>query len=117
MHPPPTRGNSPPRSEPAMNRRPEPEYMDDPAEAAAYAAADFSAVHAAFVTRLLELTDPRDHANAIDLGTGPGDIAIRVARLRPNWNIVGVDAAEAMLKIARQASSEVSNLKFQIADA
>ena len=39
-----------------MPRQPEPEYMDDPAEAEAYAASDFSEVNQAFIDRLLELS-------------------------------------------------------------
>ena len=102
-----------------MNRRPEPELMDLPEEAAAYARADFSAVNAAFVERLLELTRDRTHLRAIDLGTGPGDIAIRVARARPRWQITAVDASEAMLAIARREgpSHSCANLEFMLGDA
>jgi ubiquinone/menaquinone biosynthesis C-methylase UbiE len=101
-----------------MNRRPEPELMDLPAEAAAYAAADFSVVHAAFVERLLELTSDPTNATAIDLGTGPGDIAIRVARARPRWQITAIDASKAMLGIARaRASRAEANVQFVSADA
>jgi ubiquinone/menaquinone biosynthesis C-methylase UbiE len=100
-----------------MNRRPEPELMDLPAEAAAYAAADFSAVNAAFVQRLLELAGERSELRAIDLGTGPGDIAIRVARARPAWRIMAVDAAEAMLAIARRDGAGLPNVRFTLADA
>ena len=74
-------------------RTPEPEYMDDRAEAEAYAAADFSGVNAAFAERLAELAVAIDNAEALDLGTGPADIPIRVARLKPGWRITAVDAA------------------------
>ena len=100
-----------------MIRRPEPELMDGRAEADAYARADFSAVNAAFVERLLDLTRERDEARAIDLGTGPGDIAIRVAVARPRWRVTGVDAAEPMLAIAREGRSQISNISFHCADA
>ena len=75
--------------------------MDDGEEAAAYAAADFSEVNAAFVERLLELSAGMDPAEALDLGTGPADIPLRVASRRPAWRITGADASEAMLAIAR----------------
>src|SRR4051812_6442280 len=91
-----------------MNRLPEPEYIDDPDEAAAYAEADFSEVNAAFVARLMRLAESFQSADAdteaIDLGTGPGDIAIRVARSQPRWKVVGIDAAEARLAIARKSA-------------
>src|SRR3954451_10452902 len=86
-----------------MDRQPEPELMDLPEEAAAYAAADFSAVNVAFVERLLELAGHFDRALAVDLGTGPADIALRVARIRPGWIIDAVDGSPAMLEIAQRA--------------
>lgn len=83
-------------------RTPEPEYMDDRAEAEAYAAADFSSVNAAFAERLAELAAAVGEAEALDLGTGPADIPIRVARLKPGWRITAADASAAMLDIARR---------------
>jgi ubiquinone/menaquinone biosynthesis C-methylase UbiE len=76
--------------------------MDDSAEAHAYAAADFSSVNAAFAERLAELAHNIDKAEALDLGTGPADIPIRVAKLKPAWRITGADASSAMLDIARK---------------
>lgn len=89
-----------------MQRKPEPEYMDDLAEAAAYANADFAAVNEAFVDRLLDIVPawPDETVRAVDLGTGPGDIPIRIARRRPGWRITGVDASRPMLDIARHAA-------------
>ena len=86
-----------------MQRRPEPEFMDDQAEAAAYAEADFADVNQAFADRLLALAGPMARARAADLGTGPGDIPVRVARARPGWHVTAVDAAPAMLDYARRA--------------
>jgi len=89
------------------DRIPEPELMDVPEEAAAYAAADFSAVNQAFVDRLVELLGPPDVPRALpralDLGTGPADIPLRVIRLRPNLRITAVDGSAAMLRLARSA--------------
>jgi ubiquinone/menaquinone biosynthesis C-methylase UbiE len=106
-----------------MERVPEPELMDLPDEAAAYAAADFSSVNAVFVERLLELTDALQAVHAIDLGTGPGDIAMRVAAQRPAWRMDAVDAAPAMIEIARRNLSNAHSreigraLTFHLADA
>lgn len=89
-----------------MPRIPEPERMDLPHEAEAYARADFADVNQRFVDRMLQLAaaaPPR--LTLLDLGTGPGDIPRRIAAARPNWRIVAADAAEAMLAIARRETS------------
>ena len=88
-----------------MPRRPEPETMADRAEAEAYAAADFAEVNQAFVTRLCDRAGDRANTQAVDLGTGPGDIPIRLARARPSWHVVAVDSSPAMLALARKKVS------------
>ena len=88
----------------SMPRQPEPELMDLKDEAVAYAKADFAAVNEAFVQRLLALAGPLTTGRLLDLGTGPGDIPIRVARARPRWHIVAVDASQAMIQLARRAA-------------
>jgi len=80
--------------------------MDHFEEAAAYARADFAEVNAAFVTRLLELAGPLAVARTADLGAGPADIPLRIARERPGWRIVAVEASRAMLDFARHAVDE-----------
>jgi ubiquinone/menaquinone biosynthesis C-methylase UbiE len=84
-----------------MARQPEPELMDDPAEALAYARADFAQVNDAFVDRLVELAGPVERAAALDIGAGPADIALRLHRRRAEWRITAVAAAPAMLDLAR----------------
>ncbi|MBN1342242.1 MAG: class I SAM-dependent methyltransferase [Phycisphaerae bacterium] len=86
-----------------MPRQPEPELMDLDEEAAAYAVADFAEVNDRFVRRLLELVGPVESARAVDLGTGPGDIPIRMVRARPSWHVTAVDGSPAMLDLARRA--------------
>ncbi len=86
---------------PHMPRQCEPELMDDPAEARAYAQADFHEPNQAFVDRLLQLTAGLEAAAALELGTGPGDIPVRVLRRHPGWQVTAVDASEAMLELAR----------------
>lgn len=96
-----------------MPRQPEPEYMDLPEEASAYADADFSDVNQAFVEHLLELAPPLRKPLALDLGTGPGDIPLRLLRMRPEWRVAGLDAARAMLAFARggaKAEGRLSSL-------
>lgn len=87
-----------------MRRIPEPELMDDDAQARAYAEADFSAPHDNFVALFreafpgLKLTGP-----ALDLGCGPADVLIRFARAFPGCRLDGVDGAAAMLRYGREA--------------
>ena len=103
-----------------MPRQPEPEYMDGIEEAEAYAESDFSEVNQAFVRRLFELVPDERDLVALDLGTGPGDIPIRVTLARPLWHVVAVDASEAMLRIARAAADRAGvakNIEWALVDA
>ena len=84
-----------------MQRMREPELMEAPAQAAAYARADFAAPH----QRVLELfaekfprLPPRGYA--LELGCGPGDVVLRFARAYEGWQVHGVDGAPAMLEAA-----------------
>ncbi|MCU0766514.1 MAG: class I SAM-dependent methyltransferase [Gammaproteobacteria bacterium] len=89
-----------------MRRTPEPaELMDDPAQARAYADADFDASNALFVALFGRLHPGGFRGRALDLGCGPGDIPIRLARAHPDAAIDAVDGAEAMLAIARRAAA------------
>ena len=89
-------------------RQAEPEPMELADEALAYAVADFSDVNAAFVERLAQLVGPVQRATAIDLGTGPGDIPVRVVRRYPGWRVVAADLSEAMLGHACRAIEDAS---------
>jgi len=86
-----------------MPRSLEPEAMDIPEEAQAYAAADFREVNEAFADRVAELAGQRERLLALDLGTGPADIPIRVLERRPGWHVVAADISWSMLGIARDA--------------
>lgn len=86
-----------------MQRIPEPELMDEAAQAAAYANADFEAPHNFFIElcrRKLADTPPR--GTVLDLGCGPGDISVRFARTWPGCTIHGIDGAAAMLAEGRR---------------
>ncbi|BCO08240.1 hypothetical protein GF1_06160 [Desulfolithobacter dissulfuricans] len=80
-------------------RIPEPELMEDEAQARAYAEADFSAPNAQFIELFREkfpgFSPP---ARVLDLGCGPADILIRFARAFPGCQCVGVDGSKAMLQ-------------------
>ncbi len=101
-----------------MQRVPEPEWMDVPERADAYAQTDFSAVNEAFVNRLLELTPSLTHARAVDLGTGPGDVPLLIACRRPGWRIAAVDASMPMLRHGRETlRANPAAVGFVLSDA
>lgn len=86
-----------------MERVPEPELMDDAAQADAYARADFAGVNQAFVDRFVATFPTLKRGRMLDLGCGPADIPIRLARTLPGLEIVAVDGSEAMLREAERA--------------
>ena len=101
-------------------RIPEPELMDHPDEADAYSRADFSVVNQAFADKLAQLAGPVQFASALDVGCGPADIPIRVIRMRPAWRITAMDAAPAMIELARQnivAAGLGASIRVELADA
>ncbi len=78
--------------------------MDDDAQARAYAAADFAEPHNRFVSLLLQhLPDLPRRGLALDLGCGPADVTIRVAKALPQWHFDGVDGAASMLRYGYRA--------------
>jgi cyclopropane fatty-acyl-phospholipid synthase-like methyltransferase len=86
-----------------MDRILEPELMDDPAQAEAYAETDFSAENQGFVDRFKEYFPEFSQGNVLDLGCGPGDIPIRFAKLYPACQVIGVDASAPMIQLGEQA--------------
>jgi ubiquinone/menaquinone biosynthesis C-methylase UbiE len=83
-----------------VERIPEPELMDSPAQAAAYAAADFSEPHDAFVAAFAERFPELHDGRVIDLGCGTADVTVRFAAAFPDTTLVGFDGAPAMLDLA-----------------
>ncbi|MDQ3622562.1 MAG: class I SAM-dependent methyltransferase [Verrucomicrobiota bacterium] len=76
----------------------EPELMEDAEQARAYAQADFEQPHSNFIRLFGEAFPEVDVVGqVIDLGCGPGDIAIRFARAFPRCTIHGIDGSAAML--------------------
>lgn len=75
--------------------------MDDRDAACAYAQADFSHSNQAFVDDLLaRIGEAPTHI--LDLGTGPADVPVRLARALPSVRVTAVDGSPAMLEIARR---------------
>lgn len=90
-----------------MDRVLEPELMDDPEQAKAYAAADFSQENQGFVDRFREYFPDFREGHVLDLGCGPGDIPIRFARAFPTCRITAIDASAPMLQLAERAVQQV----------
>ncbi len=86
-----------------MLRIPEPELMDEPEQAAAYAAADFADAHSRIVASFEEFFPQVEVAGPVlDIGCGPGDIGFRFAARFTGCEVVGVDGAAAMIALAQQ---------------
>jgi 2-polyprenyl-3-methyl-5-hydroxy-6-metoxy-1,4-benzoquinol methylase len=86
-----------------MERTLEPELMEDEAQALAYAKADFEEENQGFVTRFQEYFPDFTEGHLVDLGCGPGDIPVRVARALPKCRVTGIDASAPMIRLAEQA--------------
>ena len=83
-------------------RIPEPELMDDEAQAEAYATTDFSEPHQAFVILFTRRFPDFSGGEVMDLGCGPADITVRFALAYPRARVFGVDGAKAMLDCGRR---------------
>lgn len=82
--------------------------MNDELQAIAYAKADFSSSNQMFVDGLIEAYGAR-LGTVLDLGCGPGDIPIRLARAKSSVYVIAVDASEVMVSLAHEAA-ETTNL-------
>src|SRR5262249_1651580 len=86
-----------------MDRVLEPEVMDDPRQADAYARADFSEENQKFVNQFKEYFPDFSSGRILDLGCGPADIPIRFAKQYPACQVIGVDASAPMIELGEQA--------------
>jgi SAM-dependent methyltransferase len=85
-----------------MNRVPEPELMDEERQALAYSEADFADAHDRCVDLCERFVGHDGLAGTVlDLGCGPADVTVRLARRFPRAVFHGVDGAEAMLAHGR----------------
>jgi ubiquinone/menaquinone biosynthesis C-methylase UbiE len=85
-----------------MERVLEPELMDDERQSVAYAKADFSASNQFFVDSLLR-DFPAHLRRALDIGCGPGDVVLRLARAAPDVHVTAIDGSAPMIALARDA--------------
>ena len=86
-----------------MRRVLEPELMDDPEQARAYAKADFEEENGGFVDRFLEYYPDLKEGHVLDLGCGPADIPVRLAYALPECRITGVDGSAPMIALGAEA--------------
>ena len=90
-----------------MKRIPEPELMDEPAQAEAYAEADFDEAHSAIVAAFDDYFPGASLEGCIlDLGCGPGDISCRFASRYPQCTVTGVDGSQAMIRLANRRRAD-----------
>lgn len=86
-----------------MERILEPELMDDEQQSVAYAEADFSTSNQFFVDSLVR-DFPTHLRDVVDIGCGPADVVIRLARATPNAAITAIDGSAPMIALAREAT-------------
>jgi SAM-dependent methyltransferase len=98
-----------------MERVTEPELMDDPLQAAAYASADFAEAHSRIVDSFAEYFPEQDlRGHVLDLGCGPGDISFRFATCYPECSVLGVDGSKAMIALANQRKAHAGHVGDRI---
>jgi ubiquinone/menaquinone biosynthesis C-methylase UbiE len=85
-----------------MDRILEPEIMDDEAQAGAYARADFADSNQWYADHFTA-DFPEHLRDIVDLGCGPADVPLRIARIARGVRITAVDGSAAMLELARAA--------------
>jgi ubiquinone/menaquinone biosynthesis C-methylase UbiE len=86
-----------------MERIPEPELMDDEQQSVAYAQADFSTSNQLFVDSLVR-DFPTHLRLVLDIGCGPADVVIRLAKAVPATTITAIDGSAPMLALGRAAA-------------
>jgi ubiquinone/menaquinone biosynthesis C-methylase UbiE len=111
-----------------LPRVPELEVMDDSGEVEAYASAaaqeHLNRIDDTFVEHAISLVRRPQQGRALDIGTGPGQIVLKLARRLPGWEFAAVDHSPNMIHQAREnlsAAARVSpdlprRVEFSVAD-
>jgi 2-polyprenyl-3-methyl-5-hydroxy-6-metoxy-1,4-benzoquinol methylase len=86
-----------------MERMPEPEVMNEVEQVCAYASADFEQENQGFVNSFMTYFPEFSEGHIMDLGCGPADIPIRLARALPACRITGIDASQPMIDLGNRA--------------
>ncbi|HKQ85317.1 MAG TPA: methyltransferase domain-containing protein, partial [Candidatus Acidoferrales bacterium] len=107
-----------------LKRVPEPEIMDDSGEVEAYASAaaqaHLDAIDDTFVAHAQLLLKGRERGRVLDIGTGPGQIVIKLGYRLTRWKFVGIDRSAAMIDKALESLATAGELAgrvvFRVAD-
>lgn len=104
-----------------MGRVLEPEVMEAPEEASAYDELDRlfgDVLFQGFAESALRMGVAS--GAVLDVGTGPGRIAIRIAKLNPGFSIDAIDLSRSMLQLAQRNAVEhgvADRIRFSVGDA
>jgi arsenite methyltransferase len=72
-------------------------------------------VYAPFAKKIAQgLANLEEGATVVDLGTGPGWLAVELHKLWPQAKIIGVDPSSEMLRIAKQNADEAGMPDFEV---
>jgi ubiquinone/menaquinone biosynthesis C-methylase UbiE len=107
-----------------LQRVAEPEVMDDSAEVEAYSSAAaqsyLNAIDDTFVDHAMRLVGKRERGRALDIGTGPGQIVVKLARRLTRWKFIGVDRSSNMIAQGvaslTPAAELAGRVQFYVAD-
>jgi ubiquinone/menaquinone biosynthesis C-methylase UbiE len=108
-----------------LPRVPEPEVMDDAREVEAYSSAAAQSyleqIDNTFVEHAVRLAKQRERGRALDIGTGPGQITIKLAGRLTLWKFIGIDRSPNMIAKARENLGAAGNhlagrVEFRVAD-
>lgn len=72
---------------------------------------------AALTPRLLAAVADVPARRVLDIGCGAGEIALSLARARPDATVVGLDLSAPLLAVARERGQGLANLRFEEGDA
>jgi ubiquinone/menaquinone biosynthesis C-methylase UbiE len=89
------------QEKPWLPRVVEPELMDEDEQARAYSEGNFATPHDRFVELLAASSPSPLRGLVLDLGCGPADVTVRVARRFPDAVLHGVDGSAAMLRYGK----------------
>jgi ubiquinone/menaquinone biosynthesis C-methylase UbiE len=108
-----------------LPRVPEAEVMDDSGEVEAYSwsagQAYLDRIDDTFVDHSARLLNGRERGRALDIGTGPGQIVIKLARRLTRWKFMGVDRspnmiAQACANLESAGPAVAGRVEFRVAD-
>jgi ubiquinone/menaquinone biosynthesis C-methylase UbiE len=108
-----------------LPRVPECEVMDEAGQVQAYSAAatqiHLDKIDNTFVDHAMRLLDSRKSGSAIDIGSGPGQIVLKLAERLTHWRFVGVDRSPNMIEHARASLAAAGlelggRVEFRVAD-